>query len=178
MPGDFANPMSLPMLSSSATGTSITVAASASSWTPRRPLAWCIDRLLAEQLPLERTTFAVREAPVLKDATRSDAKFAGLDRLAEVIDTGSDAPSTVLADCSQELRQRFAAADVIVAKGQGNYETLSEEPRDIFFLFAVTCDVAARHVGLPHGTQVLLRPAAGNGATAQPAATVAAGAEE
>jgi len=137
-----------------------------------------IDRLLAEHLPLERTTFAVRGAPVLNDATRADAKFAGLDRLAEVIDNGSDAPGTVLADCSPEFRRRFAAADLVIAKGQGNYETLSEESRDIFFLFAVKCDVAARHVGLPRGTQVLSRSAAENAATAQPGAAVAAGAEE
>ena len=128
-----------------------------------------IDRLLAEHLPLERITFAVRGAPVLNDATRADARFAGLDRLAEVIDNGSDAPGTILADCSPEFRRRFAAADLIIAKGQGNYETLSEEPHDIFFLFAVKCDVAARHVGLPRGTQVLVRSAAGTVATAQPA---------
>ena len=128
-----------------------------------------LDRLLAEQLPLERTTFAVRGAPVLNDATLADAGFVGLDRLAEVIDNGSDA-GTILADCSPELRRRFAAADLIIAKGQGNYETLSEEPHDIFFLFAVKCDVAARHVGLPRGTQVLLRSAIENVATAQPGA--------
>ncbi len=137
-----------------------------------------IDRLLAEHLPLERTTFAVRGAPVLNDATRADARFAGLDRLAEVIDNGSDAPGTILSDCSPEFRRRFAAADLIVAKGQGNYETLSEEPHDIFFLFAVKCDVAARHVGLQRGTQVLVRSAAGTAAAAAaaPPGTVAAGA--
>ncbi len=132
-----------------------------------------IDRLLAEQLPLERTTFAVRGAPVLNDATRADARSAGLDRLAEVIDNGSDAPGTVLEDCSPEFRRRFAEADLIIAKGQGNYETLSDEPRDIFFLFAVKCDVAAWHVGLPRGTQVLLRSPAGAAAAARPVAPVA-----
>jgi uncharacterized protein with ATP-grasp and redox domains len=132
-----------------------------------------IDRLLAEQLPLEHVTFAVRGAPVLNDATRVDATFAGLDRLAEVIDNGSDAPGTVLEDCSAEFRRRFAAADLIVAKGQGNYETLSEEPRDIFFLFAVKCDVVAQRVGLPRGTQVLLRSPAENSATSHPDASAA-----
>ncbi|MEI6448594.1 MAG: ARMT1-like domain-containing protein [Actinomycetes bacterium] len=125
-----------------------------------------IDRLLGEQPPLERTTFAVRGAQVLIDATLADAGFAGLDRLAEVIDNGSDAPGTMLADCSRELRLRFAAADLIIAKGQGDYETLSGEPHDIFFLFAVKCDVAERHAGLPRGTQVLLRSAVENVAIA------------
>ena len=126
-----------------------------------------IDRLLAELLPIERITFAVRGAPVLNDATLADSTFAGLDRLAEVIVNGSDAPGTVLADCSVEFRRRFAAADLIIAKGQGNFETLNEEPRDIFFLFAVKCDVAARHVGLPRGTQVLVRSAIEDVAAAQ-----------
>jgi uncharacterized protein with ATP-grasp and redox domains len=137
-----------------------------------------IDRLLAEHLPLERTTFAVRGAPVLNDATREDARFAGLDRLAEVIDNGSDAPGTVLADCSPEFRRRFAAADLIIAKGQGNYETLSEEPRDVFFLLAVKCDVVAQHVGLPRGTQVVLRSAGETAATTHTHPAVAAGAGE
>jgi uncharacterized protein with ATP-grasp and redox domains len=132
------------------------------------------DRLLAEQLPLERITFAVRGAPVLNDATLADARFAGLDRLAEVIDNGSDAPGTILADCSQEFRRRFAAADLVVAKGQGNYETLSEERHDIFFLFAIKCDVAARHARLPRGTQVLFRSAVERAATARPGAATAA----
>lgn len=120
-----------------------------------------VDRLLAEQLPLERVTFAVRGAPVLNDATMADARVTGLDRLAEVIDNGSDAPGTVLSDCSAEFRRRFRAADLVIAKGQGNYESLSDEPCDIFFLFAVKCEVAAQHSGLPRGTRALLRSRAG-----------------
>jgi uncharacterized protein with ATP-grasp and redox domains len=130
--------------------------------------------LLAEQLPLERLTFAVRGAPVLNDATLADARLAGLDGLAEVIDNGSDAPGTILADCSEEFRRRFAAADLIVAKGQGNYESLSEEPHDIFFLFTVKCDVAARHAGVPRGTQVLWRSPANEMAAGRPGAVAPA----
>ena len=51
-----------------------------------------------------------------------------LDRIVQVIDNGSDAPATILLECSQDLRDRFAAADLIIAKGQGNYEFLSNEP--------------------------------------------------
>jgi hypothetical protein len=57
------------------------------------------------------------------------------------------------------FRRRFEAADLIIAKGQGNYETLSDVPADIFFLFKVKCPVIAEHVGQPVGTQVLLTPA-------------------
>lgn len=115
------------------------------------------DRLLAEQLPPGRTTFAVRGAPVLNDATLADARFAGLHELGEVIDNGSDAPGTLLEDCSPQFLRAFQDADLIIAKGQGNYESLSDEPYDIFFLFTVKCDIAGRDVGLPRGTQALVR---------------------
>jgi uncharacterized protein with ATP-grasp and redox domains len=118
------------------------------------------DRLLIEQLPLERVTLAVRGAPVLNDATRTDAHTVGLHTLVEIIDNGSDAPGTLLADCSQEFRQRFASADLIIAKGQGNFESLSHgtgrAPGNLFFLFKVKCPVVANHVGQPLGMQMLI----------------------
>jgi uncharacterized protein with ATP-grasp and redox domains len=115
------------------------------------------DRLLIERLPLERTTVAVRGGAVINDATRVDAEEAGLTELVEVIENGSDAPGTILSDCSQEFRERFRNTDLIIAKGQGNYETLSQEDGSIFFLFKVKCPVIAAHVELPVGTHVLLQ---------------------
>jgi len=116
-----------------------------------------LDALFAEQLPLEKLTFAVRGAPVLNDALMADAELAGLPHLAPVVDNGSDGPGTILSDCSPAFRERFAAADLIIAKGQGNYETLSDEPARIRFLFLVKCPVVAGHTGLPVGTHALLR---------------------
>lgn len=115
------------------------------------------DRLLIEQLPMERVTVAVRGGPILNDATMADAEVAGLCDLVEVMDNGSDAPGTILDDCSERFRRRFAEADLIIAKGQGNFETLSEEAADIYFLFKVKCPVIADHVGLPLGIQVAAR---------------------
>lgn len=114
------------------------------------------DRLLVEQLSPERVTLVVRGAPVLNDATLIDARTVGLDQIVEVIDNGSDAPGTILTDCSQELRDRFANADLIIAKGQGNFETLNNEPGNIFFLFKVKCLVIADLVNQPLGTQMLV----------------------
>lgn len=114
------------------------------------------DRLLIEQLPLHRVTLAVRGRPVLNDATLADAEAAGLCNLVEVIDNGSDAPGTILADCSRDFRRRFSMADMIVAKGQGNFETLSDTGDQIFFLFKAKCPVIANHVGLPVGTHVAI----------------------
>jgi uncharacterized protein with ATP-grasp and redox domains len=115
------------------------------------------DRLLIEQLPLESITFAVRGSPVINDATRIDAKIAGLDKLVEVIDNGSDAPGTILPDCSCSFQKRFDQADLIIAKGQGNYETLSDVAKDIFYLFNVKCPVIARDAGLKVGSLALQR---------------------
>ena len=115
------------------------------------------DRLLIEQLGSERVSVAVRGGPVLNDATMKDAQAAGLCDIVNVIDNGSDAPGTILNDCSKEFRSRFAEADLIIAKGQGNYETLSDEEADIFFLFKVKCPVIGNHIGLPVGTHVLTR---------------------
>ncbi|MDI9570895.1 MAG: ARMT1-like domain-containing protein [Pseudomonadota bacterium] len=113
------------------------------------------DRLLVERLSPARVTLAVRGKPVINDATIVDARDVGLHSLVEVIENGSDAPGTILADCRPEFVQRFHAADLVLAKGQGNFETLSQARRDVFFLFHVKCPVIADHVGLPTGTNLL-----------------------
>lgn len=117
-----------------------------------------LDRLLVEQLPRGKVTVAVRGRPVINDATRIDAQTAGLTGYVPVIDNGSDAPGTILEDCSVEFRRHFAEADLIIAKGQGNYETLKEAPRPLYFLLRVKCPVLARDLGCPIGRMVL-RPA-------------------
>jgi hypothetical protein len=114
------------------------------------------DRLLIEHLSTDKITVAVRGYPVINDATMDDARTVGLHEIVEVIDNGSDAPATVLEDCKPEFRRRFEDAGLIIAKGQGNYETLSDERRDIAFLFKVKCPVIANHIGLPVGTHVLM----------------------
>jgi len=84
-----------------------------------------VDRLVIEALGADRVTVAVRGAPVLNDATIVDAEQVGMNELVRVIENGSDAPGTILDDCSSIFRKRFDRADLIIAKGQGNFETLS-----------------------------------------------------
>lgn len=115
------------------------------------------DRKFLEQLPGEKVILAVRGGPAINDATLDDARAAGLDRVARLIDNGSSAPATVLSDCSPEFRRTFEKADVIIAKGQGNYESLSSSDANIYFLFRVKCDLVAEHSGFPVGSLVLLR---------------------
>jgi len=113
------------------------------------------DRLLIEQLPIEKVTVVVKGRPVINDATMEDANVAGSTRIVEVIDNGSDAPGTILESCSEEFRRRFAEADLIIAKGQGNYETLSGVEKDMFFILKAKCPVIARDLGCEVGEMIL-----------------------
>jgi len=88
-------------------------------------------------------SFAVRGGPILNDATLEDATMVGIEKLASVISTGADCPGVILEDCSGEFREAFENADIILAKGQGNYESLEQE-KGIFFLLQVKCDIVAR----------------------------------
>ncbi len=114
------------------------------------------DGLLLDRLPPGRVTLAVRGIPVLNDATLAEAEEAGLTGRYEVIENGSDIPGTLLEECSPEFRKRFAAADLILAKGQGNFETLSGREENIIFLFKAKCAVVARRAGVEVGTSVIL----------------------
>lgn len=116
-----------------------------------------LDRLLIQEIGCQRITLAVRGRAVLNDATLLDAKEAKLHEIVEVIDNGSDAPGTILEECSAAFLRRFLEADLIIAKGQGSFETLSDVEGNIFFLFKVKCPVIASHVGLANGTHALVR---------------------
>ena len=114
------------------------------------------DRILLERMPLEKVTVAVRGFPAINDATMVDARETGLTDLVKVIDNGSDAPGTVLDTCSEEFKHIFSESDLIISKGQGNYETLNDVNAPVVFLFKVKCAIVASHIGFAEGTHVLL----------------------
>jgi len=114
-----------------------------------------LDRLLIERLPMEKITLAVRGKPIINDVLIEDAEEVGLCDMVKVIDNGSDAPGTVLEECSDEFRQAFDAADLVISKGQGNYETLSHVDKNIIFLFKAKCQVVAQDLGVPRDTLIL-----------------------
>jgi len=113
------------------------------------------DHLLIEQMPIDKITVAVKGSPIINDATMEDANVTGLSRIVEVIDNGSDAPGTVLDDCSQSFRDSFEDADLVIAKGQVNYETLSNVDKNIFFILKAKCHVIAGDLGCEVGEMIL-----------------------
>jgi len=121
------------------------------------------DRLLIEQLPCKNITFVVKAGPIINDATMQDAEMTGLTDTVSVIDNGSDAPGTILQSCSQEFRRRFNEADLVIAKGQGNYETLSDADKNMFFVLKAKCPVIARDLGCEVGEMILRKNKSFNG---------------
>ena len=108
-----------------------------------------------EIFPEIEITYAVRDAPVINDATAEDAISVGIDEFARILSTGSDAPGILMDEVSKKFKLEFEKSDIIISKGQGNYETLDDVSRDIFFVLTVKCDVVSRHLNLPIGASVL-----------------------
>lgn len=114
------------------------------------------DRLLIEELR-KPVTYVVRERPVINDATLKDALDARINEVAEIVSSGTDAPGTILSLCSEEFLDVYRSSDLIISKGQGNYEGLSEERRTTFFLLKAKCPVIAKDIGVEEGSTVLMK---------------------
>ncbi len=117
------------------------------------------DRVLVEELVDmgKRVFFAVRSKPIINDATKEDAEEAGIDEFAEIVDSGSDAPGVVIDRVTERFKHLFRDADVVLSKGQGNFETLDDVPREIFFLLRAKCPVVAEKLGANIGDIIILR---------------------
>jgi len=112
------------------------------------------DRVLIERIEMP-VIYAVKGGPILNDATLEDAVEAGVDRCATIIENGSQAPGTILSRCSEQFRNAFNEAPLIIAKGQGNYETLSDAGDKVFCLLQVKCAVIAEDIGAPVGSMIV-----------------------
>ena len=112
------------------------------------------DRLLIQQIN-QPVVYAVKSAPILNDATQTDAIRAGIDQFARIVCNGSDGPGTILPKCNQEFLDLYQSADLIISKGQANYETLSEQGERIFFLMKVKCPVIGHDIEAPMGSLLL-----------------------
>jgi len=113
------------------------------------------DSLLLEYLQGRgvELTIAVKDGPIINDALEDDALEAGLDAYGRIITSSGRVPGTDLAACTAQFRAIFNSAELVIAKGQGNFESLSEVGRDMFFLLTIKCPVAARHMAALSGVE-------------------------
>lgn len=114
------------------------------------------DKLLIEALHPRRVVFAVRSSPVTNDITLRDAVEINLPDLCEVVESGSRIAGTDISQCSAEFMELYQNADIVIAKGQGNYESMIYETRPVYFLFRVKCDVIAARSGFGKGMGVMI----------------------
>lgn len=106
------------------------------------------DKFLIKQLPRHKITYVVKGGPIVNDATMEDAIFSGVADLVRVIDNGHFAQGTTLEKCSEEFRKEFESADLIISKGQANFETLSDiRDKNIFYLLRAKCKSVAAVLG-------------------------------
>ena len=112
------------------------------------------DKILIEELG-KPVTYVVRDIPIINDATLEDAINSGLDEVAEIISSGTTAPGTILKLCNNNFLHRFNNAELIISKGQGNYEGLSNVQRPIFFLLIAKCHVIANDLKVKENDIIL-----------------------
>ncbi|MBU4193797.1 MAG: ARMT1-like domain-containing protein [Actinomycetia bacterium] len=118
------------------------------------------DRVLVETMLSMRDvdiTLAVRGAPIINDVTEEDALQVGMQDLCSIVSSGSKMPGTFLPRTSERFRGLFYSADLVISKGQGNWETLEDCDREVFFLFQVKCPVVARVKECEEGRPLLTR---------------------
>lgn len=121
----------------------------------------CMDKILLKRIkvlnPDVKILFGVRGKPVVNDSIAEDAYYVGIDEYAEVIDNGDDSLGTVLNRTSSEFKEIYTNADVVIAKGQANYECLSEENKNIYFLLMTKCDVIANDIGVAENKMICMK---------------------
>ena len=115
-------------------------------------------RKIREEFPQLKIYIAGREGPIINDATVEDLRRAGLEEIGEVISTGTRIVGVPFGLVSREFMEVFEKADVIIAKGQGNFETLSERKDGrIFYLLKAKCRPIARELNVPQGSLLCVR---------------------
>lgn len=121
----------------------------------------CFDKLLIKKIkeinPQCDIYFGVRGEAVVNDNTEEDAYFVGMDEVAMIVNNGDYSLGTILSRTSAEFQRIFQEADVVIAKGQANYESLSEEKNNIYFLLMTKCKVIADDIGTKEKALVCMK---------------------
>ena len=123
-----------------------------------------LDMLLMEQIqrlnPGAQITALVRGENVLNDATAEDARFVGLDRIARIVGNGSNIGGTQMEYLSEEALRALTEADVVVSKGQGNFETLVGKGLNAYYLLLAKCPHYKKWFGMEHMSGQLVHESA------------------
>lgn len=118
----------------------------------------CLDKLLLKRIkqlnPSLKIYFSVRGKPVVNDSIESDAYEVGIDEYASIISNGDNSLGTILSRTSAQFNQIYQNCDFVIAKGQANFESLSEENKKIYFLLMVKCGVIAKYINVPEKSLV------------------------
>jgi hypothetical protein len=120
------------------------------------------DRLLIEYLRSQgsHVTLAVKEAPILNDATMSDARKLGLDKHVDLLTTtgGGAEIGICMENIPDDLRHAISRCTIIIAKGMANFESLSEMDNlpPVAYLLAAKCKPVADEVGILVGSKIAL----------------------
>ncbi|MHC4870812.1 MAG: damage-control phosphatase ARMT1 family protein [Planctomycetota bacterium] len=121
------------------------------------------DKLFIEEIARKaEVTVVVRSSPILNDVTLEDAEKVGFDDILNttLLNPGFPMLGVLLEKSSSELQQSLKDADLIISKGQANYETLYSEELNIFFLFCARSTAICSRLGVEEGSQVLVRQGA------------------
>lgn len=121
----------------------------------------CLDKILIKKIkernPACQIYFATRGSAVVNDSVEDDAYLVGMDEYASIISNGDCSLGTVLTRTSNEFNNIYYNADIIIAKGQANYECLSNEDENIYFLLMTKCDVIAKSIGVPEMKMICMK---------------------
>ncbi len=119
-----------------------------------------LDKLFIAQIKKEypnvEIEVIVRGYHVLNDSTLEDALQVGLDKVVKISENGSDIAGTCLDKISKEAREKIDSADVIIAKGQGNFETMRHCGKNVYYLFMCKCKMFADRFNVPRFSGMFL----------------------
>ena len=115
-------------------------------------------RTIKECYPHLQIDFATRGTPIMNDVTEEDAYMVGIDTYANIINNGTDIPGTILEHCSDSFVNVFNEADVIISKGQGNFESLyGNGYNNLYYIFLCKCDLFMDRFGARQNDLVLMK---------------------
>lgn len=115
-----------------------------------------LDRLFIETIDHNNITLAVRGGPIINDVTEDDVRQVGLDEITNTISSGDNSPGTIMTRVNKEFESFFHNSDLIISKGQGNYEGLAGNTQNIYFMLMAKCDHVAEHLGVKTGDLVVV----------------------